>query len=316
MKDRGTRAGAAWHGPASRCCSGARGDAGLPPDSDQTVLDTPPAVFAVERVAADGERARVYVNVSGEPAPRRPARRRALVVAVGGPRAGGRAGRARPVVVGVAPMPIPPDYAERVYAGVLGKIIGVYLGRPFEGWTYERIVRGDRRGSATTSTTGERNGAPLVVTDDDITGTFTFLRALRGPRLSGARPDAGADRRRRGSTTSSSAARSSGGAASGNSTEHTAFLRLKEGHRGAARAASRARNGKVVAEQIGAQIFIDGWAMVAPGDPELAADLARRAASVSHDGEAIYGAQVIAAMEAHGLRRARTSTRCSTPAVR
>ena len=32
-----------------------------------------------------------------------------------------------------------PDYAERVYAGVLGKLIGVYLGRPFEGWTYERI---------------------------------------------------------------------------------------------------------------------------------------------------------------------------------
>lgn len=24
-------------------------------------------------------------------------------------------------------------YRERVYAGVLGKIIGVYLGRPFEG---------------------------------------------------------------------------------------------------------------------------------------------------------------------------------------
>ena len=33
------------------------------------------------------------------------------------------------------------DYEERVYAGVLGKIIGVYLGRPFEGWTYERIMR-------------------------------------------------------------------------------------------------------------------------------------------------------------------------------
>jgi ADP-ribosylglycohydrolase len=35
---------------------------------------------------------------------------------------------------------IPQDYAERVYAGVLGKIIGVYLGRPFEGWTYEKIT--------------------------------------------------------------------------------------------------------------------------------------------------------------------------------
>ena len=37
-------------------------------------------------------------------------------------------------------MDLPNDYLERVYAGVLGKIIGVYLGRPFEGWTYDRIM--------------------------------------------------------------------------------------------------------------------------------------------------------------------------------
>ena len=41
--------------------------------------------------------------------------------------------------------------------------------------------------------------------------------------------------------------------------------------------------------------------MIAPGDPERAADFARRAGSVSHDGEAIYGAQVIAAMEAQAF---------------
>ena len=86
----------------------------------------------------------------------------------------------------------------------------------------------------------------------------------------------------------------------GNSTEHTAYERLKHGIP-APESGSRARNGKVISEQIGAQIFIDGWAMVAPGDPEFAADLARRAASVSHDGEAIYGAQVIAAMEAQAF---------------
>ena len=88
----------------------------------------------------------------------------------------------------------------------------------------------------------------------------------------------------------------------GNSTEHTAFLRLKQGIQ-APQSGSMALNSQVVAEQIGAQIFIDGWGMVAPGDPQLAADLARRAASVSHDGEAIYGAQVIAAMEARGIFR-------------
>jgi hypothetical protein len=41
--------------------------------------------------------------------------------------------------------------------------------------------------------------------------------------------------------------------------------------------------------------------MVAPGNPELAADLAKRAASVSHDGEAIYASQVLAAMEAQAF---------------
>ena len=59
----------------------------------------------------------------------------------------------------------------------------------------------------------------------------------------------------------------------GNSTEHTAYLRLKQGYE-PPYSGSVELNGKVVAEQIGAQIFIDGWALVAPGDPEFAADLA------------------------------------------
>ena len=32
-------------------------------------------------------------------------------------------------------------YGEQIYAGVLGKIIGVYMGRPVEGWSYENIVK-------------------------------------------------------------------------------------------------------------------------------------------------------------------------------
>ncbi len=192
-------------------------------------------------------------------------------------------------------MRLPHDYAERVYAGVLGKIIGVYLGRPFEGWSYERIIA---ELGEINYYVHERRNVPLIVTDDDISGTFTFLRAL---------PDYG-------NTRDLTPAQIGqiwlnyiienrtilwwGGL--GNSTEHTAYLRLKQGIP-APRSGSIALNGRVVAEQIGAQIFIDGWAMVAPGDPELAADLARRAASVSHDGEAIYGAQVVAAMEAQAF---------------
>jgi ADP-ribosylglycohydrolase len=72
-------------------------------------------------------------------------------------------------------MPLPHDYVERVYAGVLGKMIGVYLGRPFEGWPYERIAK---ELGEVNYYVHERFGVPLIVTDDDISGTFTFLRAL------------------------------------------------------------------------------------------------------------------------------------------
>ena len=194
-------------------------------------------------------------------------------------------------------MPIPGDYTERVYAGVLGKIIGVYLGRPFEGWEHERI---ESELGEVLYYVNERLDLPLknntlVVTDDDISGTFTFLRAL---------PDYGNSLdltpARIGQTWLNYIIEQRtilwwGGL--GNSTEHTAYLRLKNGV-SAPESGSIALNNRIVAEQIGAQIFIDGWAMVAPGDPELAADLAHRAASVSHDGEAVRGAQVVAAMEA------------------
>jgi hypothetical protein len=62
----------------------------------------------------------------------------------------------------------------------------------------------------------------------------------------------------------------------GNSTEHTAFLRLKNGIT-APRSGAIQTNGQTVAEQIGAQIFIDGWALVSPGNPALAVELAGNA---------------------------------------
>jgi len=200
----------------------------------------------------------------------------------------------------------PPDYVERVYAGVLGKLIGVYLGRPIESWWYDRITK--EFGEVEYYLPG-RNGAPLVVTDDDVTGTFTFLRAL---------PDHGNSRdlspRQIGETWLNYVIERRtifwwGGF--GNSTEHTAYLRLKHGIP-APESGSIALNTKVVAEQIGSQIFIDGWAMIAPGDPELAVDFARRAASVSHDGEAIYGAQMLAAMEAQAFVESDTNNLLDT----
>ena len=184
------------------------------------------------------------------------------------------------------------DYVERVYAGVLGKTIGVYLGRPFEGWPYELIQK--RLGDVEYYVHDQLN-VPLVVTDDDIAGTFTFVRAL-------------ADHGYSADITSEQIGQSWlnyliehktilwwGGL--GNSTEHTAYLRLKSGI-AAPNSGSAELNSQVVAEQIGAQIFIDGWAMVSPGDAALAARLATQAARVSHDGEAVHGAVVLAVMEA------------------
>jgi ADP-ribosylglycohydrolase len=194
----------------------------------------------------------------------------------------------------------PPDYAERVYAGVLGKIIGVYLGRPFEGWTHEQIIAklGEIKYYVNDRHDLTLRNHQLVVTDDDISGTFTFLRALPDYNNSLDVTPAEIGQTWLNYIIENRTILWWGGL--GNSTEHTAFLRLKEGI-SAPRSGSIALNGKVIAEQIGAQIFIDGWGLIAPGDPALAADLARRAASVSHDGEAIYGAQVIAALIAQAF---------------
>lgn len=187
-------------------------------------------------------------------------------------------------------MSLPADYAERVYAGVLGKMIGVYLGRPIEGWMHTRIVE---RFGEVRDYVHQAQGRPLIVSDDDLSGTFAFVRAVEehGPQL---------ESREIGLTWLNQIVegRSTlwwGGM--GNSTEETAYTRLKSGVP-APQSGSIALNGRPAAEQIGAQIFIDGWAMLAPNDPELAAQLARAAAQVSHDGEAVDAAVALAVMEA------------------
>ncbi|GLS19668.1 hypothetical protein GCM10007874_26850 [Labrys miyagiensis] len=195
-------------------------------------------------------------------------------------------------------MQFPNDYLERVYAGVLGKLIGVYLGRPFEGWTYQKIM--EELGPVEYYV-HNRLHQPLVVTDDDVAGTFTFIRALEDY---GIKPNLSAEEIGKAWLNYIVEDRTIlwwGG--NGNSTEHTAWLNLKKGVAAPA-SGSIATNGRAVAEQIGAQIFIDGWAMVAPCQPELAAKLAEQAGKVSHDGESVYAAMLWAAMEAEAFRSA------------
>ena len=73
-------------------------------------------------------------------------------------------------------MRIPQDYFSRVYAGWLGKVIGIRLGAPVEGWTYEKIVR----------VYGELTDYPMAfrnfAADDDSNGPIFFARALEDCR--------------------------------------------------------------------------------------------------------------------------------------
>lgn len=189
-------------------------------------------------------------------------------------------------------------FAATVYAGVLGKILGVYLGRPVEGWSYPSIR--ERFGQIEYFVHREL-GVPLIVPDDDISGTFVFTRALEdspralasGRLFSDEVADAWLNYIVEGRTVLWWGGLS-------RSTEHTVFLRLKQGIR-PPRSGSIALNGASMAEQVGAQIFIDGWGLVNPGDPERAVAMARNAARVSHDGLAVDAAALIAGMEAEAF---------------
>ncbi|MDP3178060.1 MAG: ADP-ribosylglycohydrolase family protein, partial [Spirochaetaceae bacterium] len=193
-------------------------------------------------------------------------------------------------------MPIPSDYLERVYAGFLGKNVGIRLGAPVEPaiWTYERIreIYGDVKGYLK----GYRNFAA----DDDANGPAYFIR----PLVDGdpARPLQAADVARAWLDYAREGKGMFWWGGYGVSTEHTAYLNLKAGIP-APESGSIARNGATVAEQIGGQIFVDTWGLVWPSRPADAARYAATAASVSHDGEALNGARFVAACIAAAFDR-------------
>ena len=181
---------------------------------------------------------------------------------------------------------IPQDYIQRCYAGWLAKLIGIRYGAPIEGWTYAKIAE----------VYGELDGYivdyDMFAADDDSNGPMIFIRALN---------DATCTRE----ITPQQIAQAWlnyapyehgfywwGGY--GRSTEHTAYLNLRAGIP-APRSGSVEQNGAAIAEQIGGQIFIDTWGLVLPDQPELAAEYAAKAASVSHGGNGVYGGQFVAA---------------------
>ncbi len=177
------------------------------------------------------------------------------------------------------------EYIEKIYAGWLGKIIGIRMGAPVEGWSYEQIK----------NIYGKLNGYPVdykeFAADDDSNGPLFFLRALE---------DCGRGTDMEAQDVADALLNYApfehgffwwGGY--GISTEHTAYLNLRNGIK-APQSGSISQNGRVMAEQIGGQIFIDTWGLVTPGNPDLAAVLAEKAASVTHDGNGVYGGIFVA----------------------
>ena len=181
---------------------------------------------------------------------------------------------------------IPVDYIERCYAGWLGKIIGVRHGAPTEGMTYQQLR----------DLLGEIRDYPAqyhdFAADDDTNGPLFFLRALMDYTHTRE-----ITAEQMGLTWLNYAPYEHGfywWGGYGRSTEHTAYLNLRAGIP-APRSGSIAQNGAAIAEQIGGQIFIDSWGLTIPANPALAAEYAAKAASVSHDGNGIYGGQFVAA---------------------
>lgn len=175
-------------------------------------------------------------------------------------------------------------YLKKTYSAWLGKNIGIRLGAPVEGFTYEQIM----------DSYGELKGYPIdydiFAADDDSNGPAIFVKALEKHT-----PD----------TLTEEAIGEIflnyiqeyegffwwGGV--GVSTEHTAYENLKNGIK-APDSGSANVNGTALAEQIGGQIFSDCWGYVSRNDPNLAKELAVKAASVTHDQNGVQGAIFVA----------------------
>lgn len=176
------------------------------------------------------------------------------------------------------------EYMEKTYAAWMGKMIGIRLGAPVEGWTCEEIRR----------TYGRVNGYlvdyGIFAADDDSNGPLFFVRALQ--RFC----DETISEETMGNNVLNWLCDGHGffwWGGEGIATEHTAYNNLKKGIK-APLSGSEAINGIELAEQIGGQIFSDCWGFVAPNNPELAKKLAAKMSSVTHDGDGIQGGIFVA----------------------
>ena len=142
---------------------------------------------------------------------------------------------------------IPEDYVQKVYAGWLGKIIGIRHGFNVETWSCEQIRMA--YGEITDYLVDYKDFAA----SDDLNGAAFFVRALEDYTFTSA-----ITAEQIGLTVLNYVPYEHGFFAwtgYGYGTEHTAYLNLSKGIM-APRSGSVEQNGPTIAEAIGGQIFI------------------------------------------------------------
>ena len=175
---------------------------------------------------------------------------------------------------------------EKIYNGVLAKVIGVRYGSPVEMWSSEAIKE------KYSGVDGYFTEYHDYAADDDLNGPIFFFKALKDSNIN--------------NLSSYDIAKAWlnyvpykhgfywwGGY--GVSEEHTTYLNLKNGIM-PPMSGSSLQNTKVLANQIGGQIFSDYWGLVAPNNPTLASHLAEIASKVSHDEEGVCGGKYVASL--------------------
>ena len=176
-------------------------------------------------------------------------------------------------------------WLQDIQAAWLGKVIGIRIGAPVEGWTAKEIK----------NTYGyiEEIVADYQIfgADDDSNGPFYFTQVFN---LFDQHPITHKEIRETILNMIPDGHSFFWWGGVGISTEHTMYENIKNGI-SAPESGSEKLNGKALAEQIGGQIFSDGWAYAAYKDTDEAVRLAAEAACISHDGEAIEGAKFVAA---------------------
>ncbi|MBV1757613.1 MAG: ADP-ribosylglycohydrolase family protein [Dethiosulfatibacter sp.] len=178
-----------------------------------------------------------------------------------------------------------PQYIQDIYASWLGKLIGIRLGAPVENWSSDEINK------AFGSIEDFVVRYPIFGADDDSNGPLYFTRVF---------DDTGkydVSTKDMGNTMLNVIPKGHGffwWGGVGVSTEHTMYHHLSSGIP-AEESGLRSLNGQRLSEQIGGQIFSDGWAYIAYKNTPQAVKWAAQCAKISHDGEGVEGARFVSA---------------------